>query len=449
MKIFLGSSRECLDELREVSSWLEDEDVAIIPWNRPELFLPGQNTYARLIKIAEEVDAAIFIFGEDDALWYRSDGLKQPRDNVLLEYGLFSGILGTQRTVVCRQDSAKTPSDLAGIVVVDISERHRNAAQKKMVAWVKEQLSQIAASHPFEVERGRVVLLTKATTGFTKELTDTIKQQVDDELPKVELITLHSAVPEFIRRGDFIGAMSKHPEVIMITPPPNSGELVGPIIDALKQGIPVITVDDQLDPKPFIDEGLLPPINIACDYADGGKKAAKEILNKLGYRGNIAIISGPKNSYSSQIRKMAFIDTILCASPNTSIVSVKETNWNPLVGEEKMREILAEVDDLDALFCCNDRLALRAVQAIKDSGRFDAQLPVVVGHDGIKEVFEAIRRREVYVTINQHMDQLARLAVDELRKVFEDKSEYIRQHNFLIQLETSVIRYEDVISRLL
>jgi predicted nucleotide-binding protein len=136
VKIFLGSSREALPSLIEVADWLEADGHEPQPWDDVGLLLPGENTFVALVGIARSVDAAIFIFGEDDNVWYRQDsGLKQPRDNVLIEYGLFSGILGQGRVIICRQGEAKLATDIDGITYVDLSSRIR--ARRAVLAWAR------------------------------------------------------------------------------------------------------------------------------------------------------------------------------------------------------------------------------------------------------------------------------------------------------------------------
>ena len=136
MKVFLGSSREALQSLYEVADWLEADGHQPQPWDDVGLLLPGENTFTALVGIARSVDAAIFIFGEDDTVWYRQDSrLKQPRDNVLMEYGLFSGILGQRRVIVCREDEAKLATDIDGIVYVDLKSKIR--ARRAVLAWAQ------------------------------------------------------------------------------------------------------------------------------------------------------------------------------------------------------------------------------------------------------------------------------------------------------------------------
>lgn len=142
VKLFLGSSSEAIGSVRLVASWLENLGHEPIPWDRPGLFLPGEYTFLKLIEISKAVDAAIFIFAEDDQVWYRSDSIGQPRDNVLLEYGLFASALGQNRAIICRSGNPKEPSDLRGIVVLDISPTRRENAQIMLQAWIQELESQ-------------------------------------------------------------------------------------------------------------------------------------------------------------------------------------------------------------------------------------------------------------------------------------------------------------------
>lgn len=137
MKVFIGSSKESRNELREVATWLQEVGLVPIPWDDPTLFRPGEHTFLKLIELAKEVDAAVFIFSEDDSVWYRDDNVLQPRDNILIEYGLFSGILGPTRTVICRKGISKIATDLSGIIHIDISSDSKARAQLQLQNWAK------------------------------------------------------------------------------------------------------------------------------------------------------------------------------------------------------------------------------------------------------------------------------------------------------------------------
>lgn len=137
MKVFLASSNESLEDLQEIASWLEELGHEPIAWDMPSLFLPGDNTFLKLIEISKKVDAAVFVFSEDDSVWYRTDTLPQPRDNVLIEYGLFAGALGQRRAIICRKGQPKSATDLNGIIVVDISQGKKQRARLRFNAWMQ------------------------------------------------------------------------------------------------------------------------------------------------------------------------------------------------------------------------------------------------------------------------------------------------------------------------
>jgi predicted nucleotide-binding protein len=150
MKVFIGSSRESSSAMHTVASWLEDEKHKPMPWDEPAVFRPGDYIFSRLIEISKQVDAAIFVFAEDDKLWYRTDTntVSQPRDNVLIEYGLFAGISGQERVIVCRKGKPKNPVDLQGIIHVDLSKPQK--ARQHIKAWIQKIGSQDHNKPSFE-----------------------------------------------------------------------------------------------------------------------------------------------------------------------------------------------------------------------------------------------------------------------------------------------------------
>jgi cation transport regulator ChaC len=154
MKIFIGSSREAQGYVEKVSLWIEEKGHQPFPWSDPALFRPGEYLLSRLIAISREVDAAVFIFAEDDKVWYRQDTLNQPRDNVLLEYGLFSGALGHAAAIICKVGAAKIPTDAHGIGVVEIYPGNEAHAHVAFNEWLRQLDEQRKIATP-SVEEGR------------------------------------------------------------------------------------------------------------------------------------------------------------------------------------------------------------------------------------------------------------------------------------------------------
>lgn len=152
MKIFIGSSSEATkrEVLTNLAHWIETLGHTPIRWDDPGVFLPGQDIFARLLEIGREIDAAVLIFSQDDQVWYRNEQVSQPRDNVLLEYGLFAGLTGPSRVIVGRDGKPKNPSDLAGIVYLDLSPDRLAFARAQLERWLRSlsNTAPVAAVQP-------------------------------------------------------------------------------------------------------------------------------------------------------------------------------------------------------------------------------------------------------------------------------------------------------------
>lgn len=84
-----------------------------------DFFELGGYVYNDLIKKAISYDYAILIGGIDDKVIRLStqDEKYSPRDNIYLEYGMFSGILSTNRILFIIHEDCRVASDLAGMTL--------------------------------------------------------------------------------------------------------------------------------------------------------------------------------------------------------------------------------------------------------------------------------------------------------------------------------------------
>ena len=113
--IFVGSSVEGLDVAYAVQSELDHvADVTVWPQGVFEL---NDITIHKLHKIAESSELAVFVFAPDDEITLRDETTRSVRDNVLFEFGLFSGINGFDRTffLIPRNVDLHIPTDLLGV----------------------------------------------------------------------------------------------------------------------------------------------------------------------------------------------------------------------------------------------------------------------------------------------------------------------------------------------
>lgn len=113
--VFVGSSSEGLSIAEAIQSNL-DLDCDVVVWHQG-IFDVGGGALAALVDKAAGFDFAILVVTPDDVTESRGKLQSAPRDNVLLELGIFIGVIGRTRTFIAfnRGAEIKVPSDLAGV----------------------------------------------------------------------------------------------------------------------------------------------------------------------------------------------------------------------------------------------------------------------------------------------------------------------------------------------
>ena len=145
MKIFIVSSLEAADKdtLLKIAGILRNAGAEPIPWNTtPSIFMAGKTTIENLEEIVtrEHIKASVFIYSEDDKTWHRGNMQNVPRDNVVFEHGLFTGILGRTKAITIKVGNVKIPSDLHGLTCIDYGKSPEDATLD-IKQWVKGLLN--------------------------------------------------------------------------------------------------------------------------------------------------------------------------------------------------------------------------------------------------------------------------------------------------------------------
>ena len=144
-EIFIGSSSGMVDYMDEIALKLEKLDEKPLLWNDENkgIFVPGTSTIDSLFEITDRVKAAIFIFNEDDKVWFNGKdsiiGKSEDavRDNVLFEYGLFMGTLGKGKVCFICKGKPHIASDLLGITYID-GDLGEAQVKVKLKSWLEK-----------------------------------------------------------------------------------------------------------------------------------------------------------------------------------------------------------------------------------------------------------------------------------------------------------------------
>jgi hypothetical protein len=116
-EVFIGSSSESRKYAEIIETAINQNPMfSACPWWT--CFRGGRSTFEQIINLLYNIDFAIFLTTPDDVLESRHESFPVARANVLLEYGLFSGNLGTEYALRLHIGPTRSPSDLYGVVDV-------------------------------------------------------------------------------------------------------------------------------------------------------------------------------------------------------------------------------------------------------------------------------------------------------------------------------------------
>lgn len=133
--IFIGSATESKPLAAKIGQGLADIGYRPLRWWKE--FPPGSLTLDRLLEIAQDVDGAVFLFTAADHTWYRGLLSESPRDNVILEYGMFVAHHGRERTLMLTEPGIKLPSDVIGITYASIIEDEESVVERTVRHFVR------------------------------------------------------------------------------------------------------------------------------------------------------------------------------------------------------------------------------------------------------------------------------------------------------------------------
>jgi CRP/FNR family transcriptional regulator, cyclic AMP receptor protein len=138
--VFIASSAAAKADLKRVVGILTSDTREVRPWTGPNIFMPSDYTLDSLLKQAHSVDFAIIIATPDDLVEKNAESERPSgkemfaRDNVFLEYGLFSGALERRRVLVLQKAGAGLASDMQGLTCMRYTTNEELDAKAQEIA---------------------------------------------------------------------------------------------------------------------------------------------------------------------------------------------------------------------------------------------------------------------------------------------------------------------------
>jgi len=153
---------------------------------------------------------------------------------------------------------------------------------------------------------------------------------------------------------------------------PNQLTSVSPAIDrAYDKGIPVIVFERKTDSQKYT-------AFVSADNYEMGRLMGEYIVSRLGGKGKILEIKGLKGSSPADERHKGFIDAL--SGTDIEVIATLQGDWTEGVAYQAVKEYQGKLNDIDLVFCHNDRSAIGARRAFTER---EIKLPLFCGIDGL------------------------------------------------------------------
>ncbi|HCG63516.1 MAG TPA: D-ribose ABC transporter substrate-binding protein [Sphaerochaeta sp.] len=217
----------------------------------------------------------------------------------------------------------------------------------------------------------------------------------------IELITHDAQNQSNIQMAAVENFIAQKVDGILISPL-TTDSLVPAIEAAVAAGIPVASVDR----KANTDKVL---VHVGADNIEGGRAAARYIIEQLGNKGAVIELEGTPGSSAALDRKAGF-DEIIKTS-NVKILVSQTADFNRAKAQSVMENLMQVYPNFDAVFGANDEMIIGAIEAIQAAGINPAS-KVTIGFDATTDAFSYMKEGKLGATIDQFPGQQASRALD-------------------------------------
>jgi ribose transport system substrate-binding protein len=187
---------------------------------------------------------------------------------------------------------------------------------------------------------------------------------------------------------------------VIFLQPIDSVALAPSIAKAKRAGIAVITLN--------IDATEAHAAHVEMNHYFGAMDIAKALGEKMGGKGNVAILNAPPGIIIRDQRTNGFGEGLKKYHPDIKIVADQVADWSRKKAQDVLATILTANPALGGVYGVNDSMALGAVDVAKEKGLIGKL--VIFGNDGETDALESIAAGELTGTQYTDVYQQGRLA---------------------------------------
>lgn len=205
---------------------------------------------------------------------------------------------------------------------------------------------------------------------------------------------------------------------------------------AKEKGIPVFCIDREINTE---DAAMS---QIVSNNFDGCVELAKHFVEVVGEEGEYAELLGLLGDNNTRSRSEGF-HSVVDQYQGIRMVAQQSADFDRAKALEVTESILQAQNNLKAIFCANDAMAMGAYQAILSAGKQDAIK--VFGFDGADDVVESIRAGKIVATAMQFPKRMARQSADFADEYLKGRRDFPQRMEVPVELVTAenVAKYGD------
>lgn len=171
-------------------------------------------------------------------------------------------------------------------------------------------------------------------------------------------------------------------------------------------GVPIVFLNVQ--PRPNL-------VTAVIDNKHGGRIATQHLIEQG--RQHIGLITGPMNWWEARQRELGWREELLTNGRIVDESYIANGDWTPSSGERCVQMLLEWHPDMDAVFVCNDQMALGAMKVARQMGRQIPNELAIVGYDDIPE---SPYFSPALTTVHQDVAEMGRQGVKQLLALIDN-----------------------------
>ncbi len=207
-----------------------------------------------------------------------------------------------------------------------------------------------------------------------------------------------------------IDAVTARQPAIAIISPADSHGVTRPLKQMADRGAKLITVDTTINDPSFVAS------QVVTSNVEGGRMAAEAMIETVGGKGSVMVITNPPGSVAQDERVKGF-EEALKKAPRMTYLGAQYQNDDPQKAAEIVTSSLSAHPDLAGIFSTNDQGAIGAITGLRQAGAIGHVK--LVAYDSAAAEVAALKNNQISVLIAQDPKREGEMSVEIAKKLLD------------------------------